>query len=99
MKLNFKEIADAWIIAAKPTDEQKKLADERYKICQACPFFGASRMVTGDEYCKSCGCPLSKKIFSPIYDACPKHNWLEVEYSFEKILKKDNKKKDKQTIV
>jgi hypothetical protein len=67
------EIAKAWIIAANPTLEEKQKALSRSAICDECPekkhndhlnFF----------YCDECGCPLSKKIYSPI-NSCPLKKW------------------------
>ena len=75
----FKEIAQAWIIAANPTPEQKSIAERRASICNGCDartfrtIFGA-----GDFYvCGECGCPLSRKIFSPEPgpQACPLAKW------------------------
>jgi len=85
------EIIDAWVIAANPTPEQIKLADARLKICNKCEFIG-HRQLTGNPFCKDCGCPLKKKIFSREYNACPKNYWLEVEDSdlFKSTRKKDN---------
>jgi hypothetical protein len=78
------EIAKAWIVAAKPSPIQKELAEKRYNICKECTHYGKSRPITGDEYCMDCLCPLSKKVFSQNFDACPKHHWLEVEKSYFK---------------
>jgi len=84
-----KEIAQSWIIANNPTDAQLKLAEERYKICQGC-----DKMVDGllgNPKCDECGCPINKKIFSPKFDACPLHKWLDIEDSdvFNNTRKKD----------
>jgi hypothetical protein len=92
MGFNIKEIAQSWIIAANPSETEKNLAKERYNICLECPFYSAKRKITGDEFCKDCGCPISKKIFSPEFDACPQHKWLEVE-------KKHISPKNKKSIV
>ena len=37
MLQKFKEITTAWIIANKPTNEQKILAENRFTICNNCP--------------------------------------------------------------
>jgi hypothetical protein len=73
-----KEIAQAWIIAANPSPEQIILANNRLKICNECEFI-KYREASGNPVCGECGCPLKKKIFSPKYDACPLHKWLEIE--------------------
>ena len=78
--MDMKEIIAAWIIKAKPTDSQKKLAEERYEICGQCPkrekLFNNYKW---SEYCGACGCLLKGKVFSRTYDACPLHKWIPVE--------------------
>jgi len=74
-----KEIAESWIIANNPSETQLKLAEERLKICKGCDKMETATL--GHFKCSECGCPISKKIFSPRYDACPLHKWLDVENS------------------
>jgi len=72
-----REIAESWIISENPSETQLKLAEERLKICVGC-----DKMVKGtlvEFKCSECGCPIHKKIFSPKFDACPLHKWLDVE--------------------
>jgi hypothetical protein len=87
MLKKISEIAIAWITAANPTPRQKELAEKRYEKCKGCEYFNKRRPVTGDEYCTVCSCPISKKIFSKNFDACPKHYWLEVEEPYFKTEK------------
>ncbi len=70
------EIAKAWIAAANPTSEQKLIAESRASICDACPK-KAYQSTMDLYYCSECGCPLSKKIFSPLpgKQACPLAKW------------------------
>jgi hypothetical protein len=75
----IREIANAWVTSYSPTDEQLKLANERYLVCLKCPQYRKHRPVTNEEYCNECSCPIRKKIFTKTYDACPLHNWLDVE--------------------
>jgi len=81
--MDMKEMIAAWIIKAKPTDSQKKLAEERYEICEQCPkrekLFSNYKW---SEYCDECGCPLEGKVFSRTYDACPLHKWIPVESKY-----------------
>lgn len=67
------EIAKAWIIAANPTQEEEQKALSRSAICDECP-----KKKHNDHlkffYCDECGCPLSKKIYSPI-NSCPLDKW------------------------
>lgn len=76
-----KEIVTAWATSFNPTDEQKKLADERYSICQSCEHRKKS---LGIERCNLCGCPLSKKIFTLNMqsDSCPDGRWKDVDREF-----------------
>jgi hypothetical protein len=72
-------IADAWITAKKPTEEQKVLAESRYSICLDCEHFREKRPITGEPYCEECGCPLNKKVFSKKYNECPLKKWKDVD--------------------
>jgi ribosomal protein L37E len=70
------EIAKAWIAAANPTPEQKQIANYRISVCEKCPH-RAYIKVADAHICGLCGCPLSKKIFSPSpgEEACPDKRW------------------------
>ncbi len=85
----IKEIVSSWVISSNPDENQIKLAEERYKICSDCDKMTQTNL--GYPKCSECGCPINKKIFSPKYDACPLHKWLEVENSeiFGNTRKKD----------
>jgi hypothetical protein len=72
-------IADAWITANNPTEEQKILAESRYSICLDCEYFREKRPITGEPYCEECGCPLNKKVFSKKYNECPFLKWKNVD--------------------
>jgi uncharacterized paraquat-inducible protein A len=72
-------IADAWLIARKPTPEQKELAEARWNICVQCDQFREERDITGDPHCNDCGCPLKKKIFTAKYNECPLEKWKDVD--------------------
>lgn len=85
----IKEIAEAWVIAFKPNPQQKNQAQERYSICLDCEHFGKARPITGEEYCKSCLCPLDKKIFTQKKDnACPLDKWKDVDEKYFSNIKK-----------
>ena len=74
----FKEISSAWITATNPTPEEKKLAENRAAICNGCEFRKKNTAVIDFYYCGLCGCPLDKKIFSPINlekNPCPESKW------------------------
>jgi len=70
------EIFQAWVAAANPTPEQLSIADYRSQICDSCEhkkFVSAINTFV----CGKCGCPLSKKVFSPLpgNQACPLAKW------------------------
>jgi hypothetical protein len=67
------EIFKSWVIAAKPSKEQEDLAVKRHNICLGCKFITNS--VIFNTKCGQCGCPISKKIFSPQKGACPIGKW------------------------
>lgn len=80
MLQKFKEIINAWVIANNPSEEQKVLAENRLKICDTCPFKKiVSEKISVGTICGECGCPLSKKVFSTEFNACPKKKWEEVD--------------------
>lgn len=94
MKLNIREIVQAWAIKINPTERQRKMAEERYAICINCP---SNKKVFGEawsEVCAECSCPLQAKIFTAKHDACDLHKWLEVENKYSpkgNLIPKDGK--------
>ena len=74
--LKLIEIAKAWISAANPTSEQQVIADYRISVCEECPQKSYIKHV--DTFiCGACGCPLAKKVYSPLpgEEACPEKRW------------------------
>jgi len=79
------EIISAWITSFNPSDEERLLAEKRYEICLTCPNRTNKLNV---EICGSCGCPLSKKIFTlKDQDSCPINKWDNVDSEFRKTKK------------
>ena len=103
MSIDLIEIAQAWIIAAKPNETQKKLAQERYATCLKCEHYRKTRPVTHDEHCGHCFCPLNKKIFSAKFGSCELGNWDLVDSNYTNILNKPKKEnsptKNDKTII
>lgn len=100
MSINLREIGKSWIISLNPNKEQKELADLRHEICVKCEF--KKEIFEKKEWsslCGKCGCPLSKKIYSDEYGACPEKKWLAVESLFENILRKKLKSKENNTLL
>jgi hypothetical protein len=92
MLQKFKEIADAWIIAHNPSKEQKILAENRFIICDMCPSKKTlSDIIKISTICNECGCPISKKIFTPEFNACPLKKWKEVDDKFHLATQKKAK--------
>lgn len=92
----IKEIIGAWMTSFNPTEEQKELAEKRYEICLGCEYYGESRPIIGDEYCKECLCPLQRKIFTQkLNDSCRIGKWEEVERQY----REDKLKKNKYKII
>ena len=72
---NLLEIAVACKPAARPTLEQQQVAEHRLSICDGCEH-QQFRQVTRMYVCDACGCPLSKKVYSPRGPkACPEGKW------------------------
>jgi len=74
--LKIVEIAKAWIAAANPSPGQKEIAEHRISICDSCPHKSYQKHLKLFT-CGLCGCPLDKKIFSPLpgEHACPDRRW------------------------
>jgi hypothetical protein len=69
----LKEIIMSYATSFNPTEEQKKIAEERLEICSGCEFWVQSTM---RDYCSKCGCLTSFKVFSPLgSNACPEKKW------------------------
>lgn len=98
MGFDLKEIAQSWLIAANPSTIQKELAKKRYSTCLECEHYRETRPITHDEHCDDCGCPLSKKIFSPKFDACKLHKWLDVDTQYKGIYF-DKQSKNNKTLL
>lgn len=86
------EIITAWATSFNPTEEQKTLAEKRYAICLGCEFYGESRPLIGDEYCKECLCPLKRKVYTQkLKETCPLNKWDGVEKELREFKKKNNR--------
>ncbi len=74
-----KEIVISWWRAENPTPEQSKIAEKRLGMCMKCPSRKESDVF--NYVCGECGCPLGKKIFSPVeVGACPLGKWDNLIY-------------------
>jgi PHP family Zn ribbon phosphoesterase len=89
MEINIKEITTAWFDSFFGSDKQKLLAKYRLDICIKCP--SNSELFKDKKwslYCKECGCPLSKKIYSNLRNSCPLGKWEEAAKKHESIFAK-----------
>ena len=78
--IDFKEILKAWVIKWNPTEEQRKLAIQRLKICSECSY--KTQIIEGIKLsiiCGECGCPLEAKIHSPKKGACGIGKWDKID--------------------
>jgi lipoate synthase len=77
------EIINAWKIANNPTPKQEELAKLRASMCEVCP---SKKVITKKiglaTICGECGCPISKKIFSPKFNPCPLKKWGEIDTQY-----------------
>ena len=75
----IEEIFRAWVSAANPNKIQKKIAEDRFSICNQCEFKRGIENKKWSYTCGICKCPLSKKIFTPVPNGCPKLFWYDVD--------------------
>jgi hypothetical protein len=81
--IDYEEIFNAWKISLNPTPKQEELAKLRLEVCLGCEF--RKEIVKGlkwSAFCKKCGCPLSKKVFSTNYNACPEKFWGDIDSGY-----------------
>lgn len=71
------EIFKSWVIAENPTREQAELAAKRHAICLKCEWIRNSLLF--NTKCGECGCPIGKKIFTPVKGGCRVGKWDEVD--------------------
>jgi hypothetical protein len=91
--LNFKEIFNAWVTLSNPTEEQTKLANARFSICEGCQY--KKEIIKKKKWsllCGKCGCPLKAKIFSDSINPCPMGYWQEIDKNFGLDISEKNKK-------
>ena len=85
--MDMKEIISAWITKINPKESQKKLAQERYEICEQCSkretLFNNHKWA---EYCGECSCLLEG----------PLHKWIPVE---DKYLSESSVIKQDKTLI
>lgn len=67
----IEEIITSWLISYDPNNEQSELAAKRIEICDSCEFKIVRLNI---PICSACGCPLSRKVFTPV-GSCIKKKW------------------------
>lgn len=83
MKINPKEIINAWITSFNPSADEKSMAEKREKICLECPSYNTVfKDKTWSAFCGECGCPISKKVYTKEYNACPLKKWENVDNDY-----------------
>lgn len=78
MKIDIKEVVEAWVTKATATESEKQLAEARLSICNECDQRRHSDTF-GFWFCGKCGCPLKGKSFSKRENACPLEKWTPAE--------------------
>lgn len=88
MSIDIREITSAWWDSYFAEDNQKNLAKKRLTICEGCPSleqkFKKIRKIT-ISVCGECGCPISKKVFSNKFNACPLGKWKDVDEKYPEV--------------
>jgi len=89
---NYKEIFESWFTAFNPNEKEKILAKERLDVCIGCEHKReVLKGVKWSAYCDGCGCPISKKVFSKLFNPCPEKKWENVDIKhIEKLSPKEN---------
>lgn len=88
MGFNVSKIIDAWATSINPTDNERKLADARWSICDTCTSKVETLKNKKWSYlCGDCGCPLNKKIFTKTFGECPRGKWDNVDSEYFNIKK------------
>jgi rRNA maturation endonuclease Nob1 len=72
------EIVKAWGISVHPNKEQYKMAIERILVCEDCEHKVDDIIIR----CDICGCPLKRKVYSPVTGACPLHKWDVIDKKY-----------------
>lgn len=90
MSIDIREITSAWWDSYFAEDNQKELAKQRLSICKSCPSleqkFKKVKKITV-SFCGECGCPISKKVFTNKFNACPLGKWKDVDTSHSEFFK------------
>ena len=93
MMIDYEEIFKAWKASIKPTPKQEEHAQKRLDVCLGCDYRKeVLKGVKWSAYCGACGCPINKKIFSSIFNACTKNKWGDVDSEYLDVVP-DKKKK------
>jgi ribosomal protein L37E len=70
------EIFKSWVTSINPSPEEQAIAQYRANVCDSCDRKEYVKAINS-FICSSCGCPLSRKVFSPKPgpEACPLSKW------------------------
>ena len=93
MIIDYEEIFKAWKASIKPTPKQEEHAQKRLDVCLGCDYRKeVLKGVKWSSYCGACGCPINKKIFSSIFNACTKNKWGDVDSEYLDVVPDKEKK-------
>jgi hypothetical protein len=78
--IDFNDIIKAWWASTSPTPEESFLGEKRFEICSKCEMYKeVLKKKKWSAYCKACGCPVSKKVFSKTINPCPLDKWIDID--------------------
>jgi ribosomal protein L37E len=80
--IDIKKVWKAWVTSYRPTQQQSNLAVKRVLICNRCPSMAKYLNI---DICSECGCPISKKVFTNEYNACPLKKWGNIDKEYFKV--------------
>ena len=90
--IDYKEIVQAWMKSKNPTPREQELAEKRLNVCLGCDY--RKEILKGikwSAYCGDCGCPLQKKVYSNIFNACTQKKWSEIDSEYMNPIDDKNK--------
>ena len=84
--MKISQIIEAWCKSFYPSEEDIKIAERRASICENCEYkvelkssilktLSKNDKLLNKFKCGSCGCVLSKKLFSRFKESCPERKW------------------------
>lgn len=91
--MDFNEIIVSWVRKFNPTENQKRLSEERLTICTNCVYYQEIlKKKVWTAICNKCNCPIPAKIFTPKTESCPIGKWVEIDKKYGIYIEDKTKK-------